>query len=256
LSHTGGIPNPIPLAWIHLAAEDDAFDFDAFLEGVLAAHPKRVFAPGTRWSYSNIGFMLLGKAIEAASGERYRDHIRTHVLAPLGLEPRQIDFRTDRMPSHATAYLPRLSFMTIAASFMIDMKRFGAPAVGKWLPLHPFYLDGSPYGGLIANPAAAIAFLRDLCSDHCRLVSAQSKRLLFEPQRTTDGKLTSMTRGWFTGTLDGVAYLTHPGGGGGYYCELRLYPTLAMASVALFNRTGINERFLDTVDRFFVAQPG
>ena len=42
-------------------------------------------APGTKWSYSNAGFMLLGYAIESITGLSYADVIRNEFALPLGL---------------------------------------------------------------------------------------------------------------------------------------------------------------------------
>jgi N-acyl-D-amino-acid deacylase len=43
-------------------------------------------APGQRFCYSNVGYALLGRVIEAASGQGYEQRIREHVLAPLGVQ--------------------------------------------------------------------------------------------------------------------------------------------------------------------------
>ncbi len=40
------------------------------------------FQPGSRWAYSNYGFLLLGVVIARASGENYYDYVRKHVYAP------------------------------------------------------------------------------------------------------------------------------------------------------------------------------
>ena len=42
-------------------------------------------APGTKWSYSNAGYMLLGYAIESITGRSYADFIHTEFVLPLGL---------------------------------------------------------------------------------------------------------------------------------------------------------------------------
>jgi D-alanyl-D-alanine carboxypeptidase len=46
---------------------------------------KPLFAPGTRWSYSNTNYVLLGQLIEAVTGQRYADLLRTRFFEPLGL---------------------------------------------------------------------------------------------------------------------------------------------------------------------------
>jgi N-acyl-D-amino-acid deacylase len=43
------------------------------------------FDPGTGVAYSNLGYLLLGRVIEAASGRRYEAFVRDEVLAPLGV---------------------------------------------------------------------------------------------------------------------------------------------------------------------------
>lgn len=40
------------------------------------------FTPGSKFEYSNYGFILLGVAIERVSGESYYDYVRTHVYEP------------------------------------------------------------------------------------------------------------------------------------------------------------------------------
>ena len=44
------------------------------------------FEPGSRWQYSNTGFLLLGAIVEKASGEDYFDYIRAHVTGPAGMK--------------------------------------------------------------------------------------------------------------------------------------------------------------------------
>ena len=43
------------------------------------------FKPGSRWSYSNTGYLLLGRVIEIVSGESYRDYLQRHFFGPLHL---------------------------------------------------------------------------------------------------------------------------------------------------------------------------
>jgi D-alanyl-D-alanine carboxypeptidase len=43
------------------------------------------FEPGSRWEYSNYGFILLGAIIEKVSGQRYYDYVYEHVYAPAGM---------------------------------------------------------------------------------------------------------------------------------------------------------------------------
>ena len=44
------------------------------------------YEPGTRYQYSNIGYAMLGAAVERAAGEPFMEHVRDNLLAPLGMD--------------------------------------------------------------------------------------------------------------------------------------------------------------------------
>jgi CubicO group peptidase (beta-lactamase class C family) len=56
---------------------------DQMLE--LAKGDSLAFEPGTRWSYSNTGMLVLGKVIEVASGQDYFSYIRESIYQPAGM---------------------------------------------------------------------------------------------------------------------------------------------------------------------------
>jgi CubicO group peptidase (beta-lactamase class C family) len=43
------------------------------------------FAPGSRWEYSNYGFILLGRVIEKVSAQDYYEYVRLHIFKPAGM---------------------------------------------------------------------------------------------------------------------------------------------------------------------------
>ena len=81
LQHSAGLANPIPVRWIH-PADQAGPDPDAFLEGLLAKHPRLRFEPGVRSSYSNVGALILAAAIAGATGKRFEDTVHNEVLGP------------------------------------------------------------------------------------------------------------------------------------------------------------------------------
>jgi len=80
---------------MHTGGTGDIFgpEFDAHrlelstLEDYVKLYGKRgpKFDPGSRWEYSNYGFILLGLVIEKASGENYYEYVRKHIYEPAGM---------------------------------------------------------------------------------------------------------------------------------------------------------------------------
>jgi D-alanyl-D-alanine carboxypeptidase len=92
-----------------------------------------------------------------------------------------------------------------------------------------------------------------LINENSSLISEKYKTVMFQENQNNKGKNTGMCLGWFSGELNGVKYYAHAGGGGGYYCEIRIYPRINRGSVIFFNRTGMSdERYLDKIDRFYI----
>lgn len=52
----------------------------------LVVDDKPQFEPGTKWAYSNTGFLLLGAVIEKVTGGSYFDYIRKNIYEPAGMK--------------------------------------------------------------------------------------------------------------------------------------------------------------------------
>lgn len=89
----------------HTAGLDDMrlrqfFSFEATPDMPLAqatdiGRPLRVRSrPGSRFSYSNTGYALLGRVIEQVTGQRYETYLDTQLLAPLGMHDSTFGFVT------------------------------------------------------------------------------------------------------------------------------------------------------------------
>ncbi len=253
LSHTAGIPNPMPLRWVHLESEHTGFRHDDFFADIFKQHPDLKFEPGTAFKYSNLGYVILGQLVEKLSGLSFEEYVMRNIVDRSGIDRKELNFTIDTV-NHATGYQKWLSFNNAIFGFLIDKKKFMGPKEGDWKPFQMFYNNGKAYGGMFGTGRALVKYAQSLMKDESVLLSDHYKRILFtEP--TINGKATGMAHSWFTGMLKGNRYFAHAGGGGGYYVELRVYPDLRVGSVILFNRSGIrDERILSETDQSFIAE--
>lgn len=83
--HTSGLPYDFPYRMTRPAREEDRDPWAKFSRTDLYDYLRSVKtdAPGKKWRYSNIGYAVLGIALEHAYGGRYPDILRTEVLDPL-----------------------------------------------------------------------------------------------------------------------------------------------------------------------------
>ena len=51
----------------------------------LFVNDRLAFEPGTRWQYSNSGYVVLGLIIEKVSGQDYFDYVKQHIFKPAGM---------------------------------------------------------------------------------------------------------------------------------------------------------------------------
>lgn len=100
LTHTSGIKNYTALpAWYALWRKDLS------LEELIALFKDEPldFTPGTQWSYSNSGYVLLG-AIEQVSGLSYGDFIQQQIFTPLGMSHSAYDTTQRIIPGRVAGY--------------------------------------------------------------------------------------------------------------------------------------------------------
>jgi D-alanyl-D-alanine carboxypeptidase len=255
LAHTSGIPNPNPLSWIHLEAEHHDFDRNVFFNQVFKKNSKTKSEPNEKFSYSNLEYILLGQIIERVSEQTYEDYIRDNILKPLDIGPEELDFEIFNKNQHAIGYQKRFSLMNGILGFFIDKSKYMDKAEGNWKPFKSYYVNGASYGGLIGKPDAFVKYIQELLKTNSQVISDEYKEMLFSENFTNSKKPTGMCLSWFRGDLNGHEYFAHAGGGGGYYCEIRIYPDLSLGSIIMFNRSGMtDERFLDKLDKYYISE--
>ena len=106
------------------------------------------FEPGTKWSNSNSGFMLLGEIVEAVSGKDYFDYVRKNVTRPLGMEDTDC-YEMDRDTENLA----------------IGYTKEGAhplPEGEKWNNLYLHVVKGGPAGGCFSTVPDLVKFAAGL----------------------------------------------------------------------------------------------
>jgi CubicO group peptidase (beta-lactamase class C family) len=254
LTHQAGLPNPIPVAWAHRAEDHAAFDEDKFIADVLASHP-RAGPAGVRVSYSNVGYLLLGRLIARVRGVPYATAIREHVLQVVlashacgsSEDKPYLDFDLPAV-GHAVAYTALISAFGWWVPLLPDPQRLRTRE-GLYIRYAPFHLHGAAYGGIKGNAAGFMAWLTAAARRDERLLPRAWWERMFAPTRLRDGRPTGLALGWFTGRLGDDRWVHHPGGGPGYYAETRIYPDREAASVLLTSTTAaVDRRLLDRLD--------
>ena len=97
LTHTGGFTDyPKDFNFRKDYSEDD-------LLKIVAGIPL-AFTPGTRWSYSNLGYLTLGVLIHRVTGAFYGDVLQARIFGPLGMQTTRIMSEADIIPNRASGY--------------------------------------------------------------------------------------------------------------------------------------------------------
>ena len=98
------------------------------------ANDPLVAQPGTHFNYSTQGYTLVGCAIEGASGEKYADYVREHVLVPAGMLQTRPDDRFAIIPLRTRFYSKDKSGAVVNAEFLDSS--YKVPG-GGWLSSAP-----------------------------------------------------------------------------------------------------------------------
>jgi D-alanyl-D-alanine carboxypeptidase len=76
------------------------------LVAIAETHPSTA-PPGTKWAYSNTNYVVAGLLVEAVTGHRVGQELRTRIFEPLGLEDTSFPVTSGKIPGyHAHGYVP------------------------------------------------------------------------------------------------------------------------------------------------------
>lgn len=172
-----------------------------------------LFEPGSRWKYSNYGFVLLGLVIENVSGQDYYAYVREHIYKPAGMSS------SGSKPEDQTV-----------ANRSIGYTRWGGNS--QWRPNS----DTLPYRGTSAGGGYSTA------GDLLKFATALQEHKLLDAEHTkllTVGKPGTPHRSYAYGfedrTYNGTRCFGHGGGAPGMNADLKICPESGYVIAVLAN---------------------
>ncbi len=225
LSHSSGFRNPTwpwggdkpwhpfePTQWSQLVA--------------MMPYTEILFTPGSRYSYSNPGYIFLGRAIEALTGDDYEVYVEKNILRPLGMGSSYFD----RTPYHLLPH--RSNNYTV---------RNGAP-VANGLDFDTGITVSN--GGLNASLEDMTRYLQFLLgapglSDQATNVLARTTLdEMWQPLvagASQDSPTGSTGLGFFIIPAQGTELIGHTGSQAAFRSFFYLHPETGSAIIAVFN---------------------
>jgi CubicO group peptidase (beta-lactamase class C family) len=171
------------------------------------------FEPGTRSSTSNLGYIVLGKVIEAVSGQSYDEYLRQYVFQPAGMT--STSFAADGGPGAAVA----TGYMRLVDG-------------GPWTP------NSSTLPVRATSASGGVSTVRDLL----RFANALSGFTLLDADyvdllttRKSEARASSYAYGFFDVDTPAGRRIGHPGGGRGINGDFEIFPVSGYLVVVLAN---------------------
>lgn len=166
------------------------------------------FEPGTQYSYSNSGYILLGFIIQKVSGKKYGQMLRTQIFQPLQMYHSGLDFTHLISSNKATGY-QSITTNNSAKSMIVDSSvSFSAGAI--------YSTTGDLY-----------KWNHSLSTD--RILNKKSLQNAFTP------RLEKYGLGWITDTINGHPFISHDGGIHGFLAHNIVFPADSIFITILSN---------------------
>ena len=204
LTHTSGVGDYFDDKYVEAAKDRFRTVRDFF---PLFVDKPLEFEPGSRFRYSNGGFMILGAVIEKVSGQSYFDYIRDHVCTPAGMTDTDAYEMDQDTPNLAAGYTRE----NLQGQFLAGPRRNN-------LFLH--VVKGGPAGGGFSTAEDLIRFARALRAH--KLLGPELAELV------TAGKVDSYpgekyAYGFVEEVVNGHRVVGHGGGFPGINSQLDVY---------------------------------
>jgi beta-lactamase class C len=142
LTHTSGLPE---YADDNEEIRSRHLGLDAFVRSYCRGRP--LFAPGSRWSYSNFGFGLAGEIVSRHGGGSYHELVASRILQPLEMQDSWL------LPPESV--WDRIAQVWLPTEAHTDHERYNSPY---------FRRLGIPWGGLYTTPDDLATFAEAFCA--------------------------------------------------------------------------------------------
>jgi CubicO group peptidase (beta-lactamase class C family) len=223
LSHTSGIRDHFGLLEVAGRDFDGTADTVDYLRLITrSAAPN--FEPGTRYLYSNSGFVLLAQIVYRVSGMPLSRFAAERIFGPLGMRDTYFqDDHTQIIPNRATAYMPRGDHWAIRMSEFDDMAGAGG--------LHTTVEDFQKW---LRNYDSLSVGSREIVGAMTTPTKLKNDSLAGTPPESWYGL------GIGTGTWRGLPVNAHTGVWGGYRAAFLRFPNnnLSVATFCNFTTAG------------------
>jgi CubicO group peptidase (beta-lactamase class C family) len=209
LSHTAGFGDyPKDFNFRKDWTEDELLKV---VEGIPLAYP-----PGTKWEYSNLGYLTLGILIHRVTGEFYGDFLQARIFKPLGMKSTRIISEADIVPNRSAGY--RL------VKGELKNQEWVAPMVNTTA-------DGSLYFTILDLQKWDTALYTE------KLLKRSSLDLMWTPVRLKDGQQNKGNYGfgWFIDHRAGHPCIHHDGSWQGFETAIDRYVDDHLTVVVLAN---------------------
>lgn len=213
LTHTAGIPASAPAAMKPLQAEKRLVTLAEIID-TFKPRPLE-FASGTRWSYSNNGYMLLGAIIEKVSGTPYPEYLEKNLFKPAEMTSTHFgdDYKIVKNRAASYVYSRAESQFLNAANDKVE--------------------TAYSAGGIQSTAADLFKWNRALSEG--RLIKKESLQIAHTEYKLPTGKRTHYGYGWFIGNLQGSPLVEHGGNMGGFMSHAIYLPREEIYVVVLYN---------------------
>jgi CubicO group peptidase (beta-lactamase class C family) len=241
LTHSAGFRNP---TWPWDCDDSTNCDWQPFEPtkwaqvAAMLPYTHIAFAPGSRWSYSNLGYVFLGQIVERLSGDDFEVYIDKNILKPLGMTESYFDRAPYFLESHVSASYLRAGSKLTPQPFNFDTG-ITASNSGLKAPV----TDMAKYARfLIGEPGNA---LYELVLKRHSLEEAWTGVLpATEPGQPptaytagANGTPPAMGLGFFILNKGGHRYIYHDGDQGGFSSEMLIDPADHCVSFLVVNTT-------------------